>query len=77
MAANALPLEANDVMVKVGGGRKAHVFRPHPAANLKRFELREGGTVYDIAMCGARGALVQAEADAEACGSCTAALERD
>jgi len=77
VATDALPLRTNDVMVKVGGGRKAHVFRPHPSANLKRFELQEGGTVYDIAICGARGALVQAASDADACGSCSAALERD
>jgi hypothetical protein len=70
-------LLANDVLVRIGGGRKSHVFRPHPNANLKRFELQDGGTVYDIALCGSRGAMVTADADDDLCGTCGAQLERD
>jgi hypothetical protein len=69
-------LHTNDVLVQVGEGGKAHVFRPPAHANAKRFELRDGGTVYDIAMCGARGALVKVDDDTDLCASCSAALER-
>ncbi|HEX6256191.1 MAG TPA: hypothetical protein VFZ70_10325 [Euzebyales bacterium] len=70
-------LAATDVLVQVGDGSRAHVFRPPAHSNAKRFELRDGGTAYDIALCGARGALVAAPDDAELCASCSAALGRD
>lgn len=70
-------LTANDVLVRVGDGGRAHVFRPPAFANAKLFELRDGGTAYDIVLCGARGALMLADDDAGLCGSCGAALGRD
>jgi hypothetical protein len=69
-------LAANDVLVQVGDGGKAHVFRAPAHANAKRFALADGGTVYDIVMCGARGALVTAADGTDLCASCSAALER-
>lgn len=69
-------LAATDVLVQVGDGGKAHVFRPPAYANAKRFSLADGETVYDIALCGARGALVMAADDADLCASCSAALQR-
>ena len=64
-----------DVRVRVGSGSRAHVFRPHPGANVKRNTLRDGGAVYDIALCGARGRLVVAADDLEDCASCAGHLE--
>ncbi len=61
----------NDVLVMVGGGAKAHVLRTHPESNLKMFELAEGATVYDIALCGARGAMTAADG-ADLCATCSA-----
>lgn len=75
MAAPPTPLP-DDVLVRVGSGGKSHVFRPHPQSNMKRFQLLDGDSVFDIALCGARGELVQAAADDELCGTCTAQLER-
>ena len=69
-------LAANDVLVQVGDGGKAHVFRAPAHANAKRFALADGGTVYDIALCGARGALKASADGTERCASCSAALER-
>ena len=69
-------LAANDVLVQVGDGGKAHVFRTLAHANAKRFALADGGTAYDIVMCGARGALMASADDAVLCASCRAALER-
>lgn len=61
----------HDVLVMVGGGSKAHVFRSNPNANLKRFELADGATVFDIAVCGSRGAMTSADADTDLCGTCS------
>jgi hypothetical protein len=69
-------LAANDVLVQVGDGGKAHIFRTQAHSNAKRFELADGGRVYDIAMCGARGALVASADGTDLCASCSAALER-
>lgn len=69
-------LPAGDVLVQVGHGTRAHVFHSSAYSNAKRLELQDGGTVYDIALCGARGALVAAAVDAEPCASCGAALQR-
>lgn len=77
MATDALPLLADDVLVKVGGGSKAHVFRSRPGANMKRFELLEEGTVFDIALCGSRGTLVQAPDGADLCSSCRSQLDAE
>lgn len=64
-----------DVRVQVGSGRRAHVFRPHPGATFKRSTLRDGGEVYDIALCGARGRMVTAPAEMDACASCASQLD--
>lgn len=61
----------HDVLVMVGGGAKAHVLRTHPEANLKMFELAEGATVYDIALCGGRGAMTSAAEDTDLCATCS------
>lgn len=68
-------LHEHDVLVMVGGGAKGHVLRSHPEANLKMFELAEGATVYDIALCGARGAMISATAEADLCATCAGHLE--
>lgn len=67
-------VSGGDVRVRVGSGSRAHVFRPHPGANVKRNTLRDGGEVYDIALCGARGRLVVAADDLEDCASCAGHL---
>lgn len=72
-----LPLLDNDVLVMIGSGSKAHVFRTHPKANLKRFELADGATVYDIAVCGARGAMTAAPDGTDLCATCGNALTAD
>lgn len=77
MPAVAPSLLDRDVLVMVGGGSKAHVFRTHPDSNLKRFELRDGGTVYDIALCGSRGAMVAAAETTALCGTCDNILSED
>lgn len=72
-----LPLLDRDVLVMVGSGSKAHVFRSHPKSNLKKFELQDGGTVYDIALCGSRGAMTAAPEDTDLCATCSNVLESD
>lgn len=68
-------VSTGDIRVRVGAGSRAHVFRPHPGANVKRNTLRDGGEVYDIALCGARGRLVVADEDLEDCASCAGQLD--
>lgn len=63
--------------VRVGSGRKAHLFRPRPGANAKLFTLHDGGTAYDYVLCGASGALVTATEDLDDCVTCSSVLERD
>ena len=65
----------DDVRVRVGSGRKAHIFRPHPEATFKRHTLQDGGEVYDIALCGARGRMIAADAELDSCASCAAHLD--
>jgi hypothetical protein len=74
MAAAGIVTEG-DIRVQVGSGRRAHVFRPHPDATFKRNTLRDGGVVFDIALCGARGRMVDANEDMETCASCAAHLD--
>lgn len=61
----------DDILVQVGSGRRAHTFRPRPGATFKRNTLRDGGVVYDIALCGARGRMIPAPDDLDACASCS------
>ena len=74
MATPTIP-STGDVRVRVGSGSRAHVFCPHPGANVKRNTLGDGGEVYDITVCGARGRLVIAHDDLEDCASCAGHLE--
>ncbi len=74
MSASAIVTD-DDTRVQVGSGRRAHIFRSHPKANVKRNTLRDGGEVFDIALCGARGRMVAAEADLDACASCATHLD--
>lgn len=75
MAASAVSA-TGDIRVRVGSGSRAHVFRPHPGATFKRNTLRDGGDVYDIALCGARGRLVVADEDLDDCASCAGHLDQ-
>lgn len=68
-------LQKHDVLVMVGDGAKAHVLRTNPMANAKTMALRDGMTVYDICLCGGRGALTAATDDADLCGTCAGILE--
>lgn len=61
--------------VRVGSGRKAHLFRSVPGSNAKAFTIRDGGVAYDYVLCGASGALSRAEG-LEACRTCAAVYER-
>ena len=74
MAATGIVTD-DDVRVQVGSGSKAHVFRPHPDATFKRHTLRDGGEVYDIALCGARGRMIAADVELDSCASCAAHLD--
>lgn len=74
MAATGI-VTGEDIRVQVGSGKRAHVFRPHPGATFKRNTLRDGGEVYDIALCGARGRMVPADATMDACASCASHLD--
>ena len=65
----------DDIRVQVGAGRRAHVFRPHPGATFKRNTLRDGGEVYDIALCGARGRMLPASDDLDGCASCASHVD--
>ena len=72
-----LELEPDDVLVTIGSGRKAHVFRPMAGATFKTRTLGDGGVVYDIALCGSRGEMHAAGDDADACKTCTSLLDND
>lgn len=74
MAAAGIATDEN-IRVQVGSGRRAHIFRPHPGATFKRNTLRDGGEVYDIALCGARGRMVAADVELDACASCASHLD--
>lgn len=70
MAATPVLTDVDTIRVKVGSGRRAHVFEPHAGANYKVMTLRDGGSVFDIAACGARGELWLADEAMDDCGSC-------
>lgn len=73
----ALDLQPDDVLVTIGSGRKAHVFRPMTGATFKVRTLGDGGVVYDIALCGSRGEMLAATDGADACKTCTSLLNSD
>lgn len=74
MASTAAPSEL--LQVRVGSGRKAHLFRPQPGANMKVFTLRDGGSAYDYVLCGASGELRLVGDDRDLCLTCEAVKER-
>ena len=67
-------LEPDDVLVTVGSGSKAHVFRPLSGATFKVRTLEDGGSVYDRALCGSGGEMFTA-GDADLCKTCSNLLE--
>ncbi len=68
-------LAIDPLPVKVGNGRKAHLFHAAPGANAKRLSLQDGDTAYDYVLCGASGALTLAE-DLELCRTCETLRDR-
>lgn len=73
-------VERDDVLrVKVGSGKKAHLFVVRTDSSVKAYELRDGGYAYDRAMCGAGGRMELADDDLEDCSRCQeiAALNGD
>ncbi|MBY5162320.1 hypothetical protein [Salsipaludibacter albus] len=67
-------LEQDDVLVTVGSGSKAHVFRPLDGATFKTRTLHDGGFVYDRALCGTGGEMHTAT-DADLCKTCASLLD--
>ncbi len=67
-------LHPDDVLVTVGSGKKAHVFRPMDGATYKVRTLDDGGSVYDRALCGSGGEMMPAP-DADLCKTCSSLLE--
>lgn len=63
-------LDATDVLVMVGDGRKAHVYRSAAGVDFKLTQLEDGATVFDVALCGAGGGMVVADDDTAVCGHC-------
>lgn len=61
----------------VGGGRKAHIFRSGAGVDFNLTELKDGATVFDVALCGAGGPMVMADDDAEMCGHCANKVETE
>lgn len=61
----------------VGSGRKAHIFRSPAGVDYNLAQLRDGATVFDVALCGAGGAMELADVDEDVCGHCTNALDRE
>lgn len=66
----AATITSDHLRVRVGSGRKAHLFSPAPGADAKRFMLEDGDTVYDYTLCGNGGALVEADDDLDLCKTC-------
>lgn len=66
--------EADDVLVTVGHGAKAHVFRPHQGATYKVRTMEDGGSVFDRALCGSGGEMRRATDD-DLCKTCATLLE--
>lgn len=62
--------------VRVGNGRKAHLFRSAVGSNAKALTLRDGGVAFDYVLCGASGALSLAD-ELDLCRTCEAVRERD
>lgn len=67
-------LEDDDVLVTVGKGEKAHVFRPHQGATYKVRTMEDGGSVFDRALCGSGGEMRPA-ADDDLCKTCASLLD--
>lgn len=65
--------ETDDVLVTVGSGAKAHVFRSQQGATYKVRTMQDGGSVYDRALCGSGGEMRLA-ADADLCKTCASLL---
>lgn len=67
-------LETDDMLVTVGSGKKAHVFRPLQGATYKVGTLDDGGSVYDRALCGSGGEMFLASDD-NLCKTCSTLLD--
>lgn len=68
-------LATEPLAVRVGNGRKAHLFVAMAGANAKLLSLRDGDTAYDYVLCGASGALTLAD-DLELCRTCETLRDR-
>lgn len=68
-------LAIEPVAVRVGNGRKAHLFQPAPGANAKRLSLQDGETAFDYVLCGASGALTLDDG-LELCRTCETLRDR-
>ncbi len=66
-------LETDDMLVTVGSGKKAHVFRPMQGATYKMRTLDDGGSVFDRALCGSGGEMFLASDD-DLCKTCSTLL---
>ncbi|HKJ54762.1 MAG TPA: hypothetical protein VJ978_02135 [Nitriliruptoraceae bacterium] len=66
--------EDDDVLVTVGSGAKAHVFRPHQGATYKVRTMQDGGSVFDRALCGSGGEMRLADDD-DLCKTCASLLD--
>lgn len=64
------------LQVRVGNGRKAHLFRSAAGSNAKALTIQDGGVAYDYVLCGASGALSIADG-LDLCRTCEAVRERD
>lgn len=62
-------MEDDHIPVRVGSGRKAHLFAPHSDADMKAHTLNDGGSVYDYVLCGTGGELVM-DVDLPRCKTC-------
>ena len=63
-------MEDEVLIVKVGGGKKAHHWLIKTDNSIKSFELRDGGYAFGRAVCGAGGKMVLAEDGLELCARC-------
>lgn len=61
--------------VRVGNGRKAHLFVAAPGAGDRHERLREHETVHDYVLCGASGALRLTD-EQDVCRTCAALRDR-
>lgn len=76
MATTLPALQDDDVLVSVGSGAKAHVFRPHAGATFKVRTMEDGGSVFDRALCGSGGEMRLAPND-DLCLTCESLLDTD